>query len=340
MHLSSDDNDPSGRPKCPLCNSASKVRRELPKRLIRSALRECYDVPVPDSVPVPDYRMLFCPACTLEFACPLEAGSAPFYDWVTKQPNYYPEMRWEWGVLREILAADSRPRRLLEVGCGDGNFLNLLKPLGHVSAIGLDTTKGSVEKCRAKHLEVYDRALDDYVRDSAATSNRFDVIVAFHCLEHLSDPKGIVRSMQELLAPGGSIFLSTPYSPMSWEGAWFDPLNHPPHHMTRWNEKSYKALGSHIGLEPTFRMPKPAPLTFRVAEALNFRWNGPQYPLSRRNVLKRALKNPSLWTKEVARQLFRERMNGAATANVVLVEFSTARAENGRSGGQLAAAFI
>jgi 2-polyprenyl-3-methyl-5-hydroxy-6-metoxy-1,4-benzoquinol methylase len=309
-------------PACPLCDNASNVRRELKGAFLRRALSLCFDERVPDPIPIPDYRLLACPACTLEFAWPLEPGGASFYDWVTKQPNYYPGMRWEWGVLNKIMTADSRPIRLLEVGCGDGSFLESLKPFGHVEAVGLDTTKESVDKCRAKHLNVYAQPLEDYVRDSSATSQRFDFIVSFHCLEHLSDPKGIVMTMRELLAPGGSIFLSTPYSPLSYERTWFDPLNHPPHHMTRWNLKSFARLGSCIGLAPTFRMPRSASLSNRVAETLNLVLNGPQHMQGRRRLLKRAIKSPFKLTREIARQLLRERLDGTIAANVVLAEFS------------------
>jgi len=56
---------------------------------------------------------------------------------------------------------------------------------------------------------------------------------------------------RDLLAPSGRLMISTPYSPMSLEENWFDPLNHPPHHITRWSEKPYEALAARTGLALT-----------------------------------------------------------------------------------------
>ena len=77
----------------------------------------------------------------------------------------------------------------------------------------------------------------------------FPVVTSFHCLEHVSQPVEFVRELLRATARGGSLFLSTPYSPMSFETEWFDVMNHPPHHMTRWNLAAYRKLAEILGVK-------------------------------------------------------------------------------------------
>ena len=289
---------------------------------MKDELARYYEEALPANLPMSDYFMYRCPRCTLEFAWPLEEGSSAFYDWITKHPTYYPDHRWEWGEVKDWLAAQSSPLNLLEIGSGGGAFLKSLRDLEQVTAIGLDPTVGSAETCRVEGLEVYAETLADYAENPTHAVRNFDVIVAFHCLEHIEDPRGLVADMLKLLAPEGHLFLSTPYSPMSFEGPWFDPLNHPPHHMTRWNASAYKALAKQFGLHLHLHLPHTDRTLNRVAWAFNFSLNGPQHLQTRNQVLLRAIKKPRAFFAEVTRQIRRERVNGKTAPDVVLAILS------------------
>lgn len=314
-------------PACPICGGASTCRRDLPAAMLRESLARYYDGPVPDDVRVGDYRLWRCRGCTLEFAWPMTAGDATFYGWITRQPNYYPADRWEWTEVRNRLAADPRPRHVLEVGCGSGDFLNSIGCLPFVTAVGLDTTRESADACRARGLTVTAETLEQYALRPSVP--RPDVIVAFHCLEHVPAPREFVASMARLLARNGRIFVSTPYSPMSFETQWFDPLNHPPHHMTRWNVSSYTELARQVGLVASFMLPPPAGLIDRMAESFNLALNGPQRLQSRRAILRAAAGRPRALCQEVFRQLRRPTVGGVPAANVVLVELAAAEGAGG-----------
>ena len=298
------------------------LSRELLAESLRQSLAHYYRAIVPTQVCGDDYQLWACRRCTLEFAWPMAAGDAAFYDWITHLPNYYPADRWEWGEVRRRLAAQARPLHLLEVGCGSGDFLSSLNGIRDLTFVGLDTTEGSVAACHAKGLEVHAETLAEFEHRSPQPLQKPDVIVAFHCLEHVADPRAFIAGMCRLIAPGGRIFVSTPYSPMSFEGLWFDPLNHPPHHMTRWNRRAYTELASQLALEPTFTMPPAASIIDRVAETFNLTLNGPQRMQSRRTILLRAARRPWHLSQEVVRQVFRERMAGATAANVILAELA------------------
>lgn len=96
--------------------------------------------------------------------------------------------------------------RVLEVGCGDGRFLAILKHLGW-EVQGIDLSP--VAARRAKK----DFDIDVFVGqvDQADFGDRmFDHIRLSHVLEHFYDPVETLRQLKALLKPGGTIFIEVP----------------------------------------------------------------------------------------------------------------------------------
>ncbi|MFH1457236.1 MAG: class I SAM-dependent methyltransferase [Patescibacteria group bacterium] len=310
---------------CPICGSAIKIVKELKKEYIINNLLKYFDEEnrnkiFLDSLNIIDYDLVKCKNCQLEFADPLQPGSNNFYSWITEYPIYYPEKRWEWQeTINKIENEKKGNIELLEVGCGSGIFLEMLQDKKDIKAIGLDTTPESVEKCKQKKLEVYCQDLNDYKKNF---DKKFDYIVAFHCLEHVPDPKNLIRSMLEVLKPNGKLFISTPYSPLIFEPLWFDPQNHPPHHMTRWNNKSYQELANQLKLNVSFFSPPADSALKRTIYTLNLFWNSRSNLESPARVLIRALKNPVFSFKEFIRQTKRNKINGRVASNVILVKLN------------------
>jgi len=316
---------------CPICQSNSEVAYSLETSYIVKELEKYYGEAVPDNLEICNYNLLRCKSCSLEFASPLQSGSNQFYLWITNHPSYYPDYRWEWDpVLEKISQSNSISKSLLEIGCGSGIFLEKTQKIPELRAVGLDTTQASVEKCQGKNLEVYCATIESFLTQADAPDKLFDFVVSFHCLEHVSDPKKLIQSMLLVLKPTGSIFVSTPYSPGSSETQWFDPLNHPPHHMTRWNHESYTELAQQLGLQINFLMPAAAKPVTRTLDALNFAWHGCKDRISPRRMKLTALTRPISFVSEWQRQLKRERVNNQTAADVVLVELSRPLLEEGK----------
>jgi SAM-dependent methyltransferase len=248
-------------------------------------------------------------------------GSHKFYEWITAHADYYPSKRWEWGVAIDIIesAAYQRPITVLEVGCGSGEFLHTLHKRRNIKVVGLDFTESSVAICREKGIEAYCETIDSFIANAEYGSSRFDYVVAFHTLEHVDNPRLLVSSMACLLNGSGRILASTPYSPMSFETSWFDPLNHPPHHLTRWNVKAYNELSSQLGLKVEFHMPVASNVARRVLYTLSLLWNG-RKAVSKSHVLKQLVAHPLVALNEIAKQFRRKKYIGRILSDVVLVE--------------------
>jgi len=95
--------------------------------------------------------------------------------------------------------------RYLDVGCGSGGALGVAQALGWKVA-GIEVDEAAAEKARR-----YTR--DIYVGDALTAqfeAGGFDVVTAFHVLEHVPDPVRVIRRAIEWLAPGGLLIVEVP----------------------------------------------------------------------------------------------------------------------------------
>lgn len=76
-----------------------------------------------------------------------------------------------------------KSRNVLDIGCGRGEFLEILKMNG-VDATGIDINKQKVEYCKKKDLKVVHASFEKYLTDQL--DNTFDGIFASQVIEHLS----------------------------------------------------------------------------------------------------------------------------------------------------------
>lgn len=108
------------------------------------------------------------------------------------------------------------PGRLLDVGCGAGDFLvamHSLYPAWQVS--GIDFHQQAVVTAQARGLDVWQSE-----PEHLAPENHWDAITLFHVLEHLPDPSQTLRQLAQRLAYGGKLYVSVPVAD-SWDAKLF-----------------------------------------------------------------------------------------------------------------------
>jgi len=95
--------------------------------------------------------------------------------------------------------------RYLDVGCGSGAALGVASALGWKVA-GIEVDEGAAAKARrfTDELHVGD------VLTAPFAPGRFDVVTAFHVLEHVPDPVAVIRRALAWLAPGGLLIVEVP----------------------------------------------------------------------------------------------------------------------------------
>jgi SAM-dependent methyltransferase len=117
----------------------------------------------------------------------------------------FPKRRWYADRLVRNLSAPAGRGRLLDVGCGAGEFLAQMSAAGW-KVEGLEPDRAAAERARALGVPVVNTALED----SDFGPNFFDAISMSHVLEHLHDPLGALRICRRILKPRGVLWIATP----------------------------------------------------------------------------------------------------------------------------------
>lgn len=307
---------------CPICNNSSVRIKNLDSIYIKNKLSTQFNTQIPNDVEIIDYELMKCNECSFEFASPQIEGSGSFYNWITSQPKYYVESRWEYSQVLELLSKESKNINLLDVGCGDGQFFDSIVQTNNskIDFYGLDPSSGSIETCKNKGYKVF--CMDIQKFKSIHRDKLFDVVTAYHVLEHIADPKKFLKELAGLIKPFGAIYISTPYSPMDFELEWYDVLNHPPHHMGRWNLNSYSKIAEMLGLKFEVFMPEPEKLLKTAILSFMFSIYGPIKIKSKIKILKNMIRYAVQFLNHLNQQSKRIKILGKRASNVILVKFT------------------
>lgn len=103
------------------------------------------------------------------------------------------------------LPAWRRDGRLLDIGCGAGNYLRLARSLGW-QTYGLEPDPVAAALARETGAIVELGTLDTATLADAP----FDAVTSMHSIEHARDPRSFLRKALALLKPGGVFYLQTP----------------------------------------------------------------------------------------------------------------------------------
>lgn len=301
---------------CPICSSASRPVYQLSREKIIGGLNRFFNTQFDPAIVPTDYTIVRCTNCTLEFADPMLAGTDLFYHALVKQTGYYSDYRPEYDVVADAIGSPNTEKQILDIGCGEGDFLVLLKKRGHSSLTGIDTTEASVQRCREKGLNVVNSKIETF------DGGPYHSVTAFHCLEHVDDPKAFITESIRLLAPGGKLYIATPYSPQVSEMFWYHPLNNPPHHMLRLNKRSYEQLAAETKTKVEFINFQTASYTSMIRSAFSFAVFGENRKGSSLSMFVQMLFHPITSIKVVRNMRKREKIGGRTAGSDILVVFT------------------
>lgn len=96
------------------------------------------------------------------------------------------------------------PRSVLDIGCGQGDFLVSATKKGW-RAQGTEYSESAIQLCVNYGLDVY-----SLERSRDMLQGSYNLVTLFEVIEHLSSPNSVLSDTYQLLQPGGFLYITTP----------------------------------------------------------------------------------------------------------------------------------
>lgn len=187
-----------------------------------------------------DYTINKCNQCKAVFLAPRpgsellsKAYSIDYYGSTeTKFKNSFVEKMIDYfrsGRARKALEYINSNSKVLDIGCGNGNFLKYLFKFSNCEVYGTEFDGNSAKRAsltKEIKLKIGEIISDDY------PDNFFDLITMFHVFEHLIEPLNILKIIKDKLKTTGSLIISIPnidsWQSKVFKGKWLhlDPPRH------------------------------------------------------------------------------------------------------------------
>jgi SAM-dependent methyltransferase len=155
--------------------------------------------------------------------------------------------------------------RLLDIGCGVGNFLAAARDAGF-DVVGIEMNQNAVRFAQEHYGLRNISAMRPEEFLAAQPQAKFDVVTFFEVLEHQENPQGFLDVAMECLTDQGHIALSVP-NRNRWQKA-PDTLDYPPNHLTRWSPSALRSFLERNGFEILSLREEPLTV-LRVAHVLS-----------------------------------------------------------------------
>lgn len=140
--------------------------------------------------------------------------------------------------------------RVLDVGCGDGFHLGLLREFGPSEWVleGVDASEWAVAAGRARGLTIHLGT----VQDLPIPPESYDLALLIATIEHVDDPPAVLRAVHAVLRPGGRVIVVTDntdtgsfrlFASRHWGGYHF------PRHWNLFDHRNLRLLATRAGFE-------------------------------------------------------------------------------------------
>jgi len=167
---------------------------------------------------------------------PAVFGDNVFYEDLYSKFSGYNIWKWEFEYAEKFIEKGSS---VLEVGCGEGFFLERIKERLDVIVQGVDFNTDAMQKAKKKGLD----CVGDI--DDVDVDRQYDVVCCFQVLEHIPDHQAFLRKLLGFVKQGGKLILAVPNNnPFLYGYDIMHTLNLPPHHLALWNKQSLEAICS------------------------------------------------------------------------------------------------
>ncbi|MEN9341792.1 MAG: hypothetical protein RIQ54_48 [Candidatus Parcubacteria bacterium] len=179
------------------------------------------------------YTLQHCHQCGVEFWNPLTHPGEEFYE-TSDLHDIKGRRDLQWRHRQFLKKPPLTKGKLLDIGCGTGEFLMHCKQRGF-EVCGIDIAARNIQEIKRRYgiSQVYQGTIKDFVAQH--TQAKFDIITFFEIVEHLADPIDFLNDVKKILNPGGYIVVSVPNAARF--GGLKEKEENPPNHLFRWRKK-------------------------------------------------------------------------------------------------------
>lgn len=164
-------------------------------------------------------------------------GDGKFYEILQNFDWYYADEKWEFKQGLSLISPESK---VLEIGSGRGQFLNLLRTKTK-HAEGLELNESALAKIKANGLTAHYMKIDEFEK-TLSPDQLFDVVCSFQVYEHIDNIGEVIQSSLNALKVGGKLIISVPNSDCPFNNPTLNQFNMPPHHQGLWFGDTFKKL--------------------------------------------------------------------------------------------------
>ena len=155
--------------------------------------------------------------------------------------------------------------RMLEVGCGEGDFLAEAEAAGY-EVLGVEYSEAA--SATANERLKRGRVEQGELKSAKLPDAHFDVCVLNDVIEHVRDPIAFLREVQRVLRPGGALFIATPsldsWSARSMKERW---MEWKPEHLLYFNSRNIQTALLKTGFREVLIRPGTKVLNFDYVKA-------------------------------------------------------------------------
>lgn len=194
-----------------------------------------------------EHGLVKCRDCSMVFMkqVPTEEELNAFYAQYsyTKDPWISQITIRRYHEILDLFEPHRKLNRILDVGCGAGNFLAVAKERGW-EVVGTEYSPAAVALCREKGIQMFQGPLSA----AKAADEAFDVITSFEVIEHIHSPHADLSEVVRMLRPGGIHYCTTPnFNALArfWLKERYNVIGYPEHLSYYTPRTLNKAMGMH-----------------------------------------------------------------------------------------------
>lgn len=191
-----------GNLKCPICDSEKANLKIVAKDYLM--LKGHSD----------DFSVYFCNSCNNGFSFPFLTNSE-LNKYYPDDYNCYTSLKGFAGKIQRIKSSNdlkniykflkSTSKEVFEVGSGSGFFLSLLKKKG-VKVTGIEPSESGVKYAN----DNFGLVLENCFFEDYSTNKQYDMVIAFHVLEHFTDSVSALRKIKATIKENGFLYIKVP----------------------------------------------------------------------------------------------------------------------------------